>query len=625
MINSTWYNIYQQRYDWAKIAYSKFMRNFDSQLYSSSSIKDQIFISVYGPSQVGKTSLILELVGVSAESYYHVENVLRGERGYGRSSTSTIVRYRASENDYWFITTDSDKNKELIQLNDEQAKSYLSRLRSKMESSGSSFSIESITIFIPKKYLVKKSNNDKDIIIKDLPGVKADNDKERAFVLKVIKKNIEISDLVLMVTTIDNLGLIVQPENLELDELQDWMIKPHRFKVILTRFFSDASSYNFCATSLNKNGSLTKSDIRKHINDQINTHDNEWELSQQLYALELGQSWISYLNSAKEDTVLEHIKLIRESFFDELKEVIYSSNNPISRLAYGYQIGKVAEKIKEIKNTKAEKEIVSITEQIKKNKMKIQKDSGYIKETYKHIARISQNNEKIIDERGFSSLKTVIYPEHIHPPKIGNNVNELKNMLTHLIIHLNEQWDILTRSYSSLFKLPEFRTIDEVVSIQSKLDSYKLSSYWIPQNYEEDLHRVIESINNQVDELNKVIYQYYNGYRYGIYQKNLDEIKTLNNRIYQVKQRQEKYQKRVINLQSDLTYCKSSLKKFNEERDQEIEHSKNFTKYIEPEFKDALNQFSKKAMSETDEKKRIYWILLLRLIKIDFETVKGKS
>nr|WP_241878099.1 hypothetical protein [Psychrobacter sp. PraFG1]UNK04524.1 hypothetical protein MN210_09560 [Psychrobacter sp. PraFG1] len=66
--------------------------------------------------------------------------------------------------------------------------------------------------------------------------------------------------------------------------------------------------------------------------------------------------------------MLEHIKLIRESFFDELKEVIYSSNNPISRLAYGYQIGKVAEKIKEIKNTKAEKEIVSITEQIKKIK-----------------------------------------------------------------------------------------------------------------------------------------------------------------------------------------------------------------------------------------------------------------
>ena len=146
MSNLAWYNIYQHRYEWAKLAHSKFMSNFDSQLYSSSEIKDQIYVSVYGPSQVGKTSLILELIGVSPQSYHHVENILRADRGYGKSSTSNIVLYRTSENDFWFITTDNERTNELLQLNDEQAKKHLSTLRRKMEHYGQDFNIESIDI-----------------------------------------------------------------------------------------------------------------------------------------------------------------------------------------------------------------------------------------------------------------------------------------------------------------------------------------------------------------------------------------------------------------------------------------------------------------------------------------------
>lgn len=221
MNNLTWPEVYQHRFEWAKSAHSKFMLKFDNDLYSTREIKDQIFVAVYGASQVGKTSLILELIGVLPEHYSTVQNVLRADRDYGRSATSTVVRYRASSDSYWHIHDVGGNSNDRINLNNSQAKKVLAKIRSDMEVMGGQYNVEEIDISIPEEYLSKKSDRYKDIVIRDLPGVKAENNNEREFVTKAIKDKIEKADLVLLVTTIDNIGLVVQPENLELDELQN--------------------------------------------------------------------------------------------------------------------------------------------------------------------------------------------------------------------------------------------------------------------------------------------------------------------------------------------------------------------------------------------------------------------
>ena len=104
MNNLTWSDVYQRRFDWAKTAHSKFMQKFDPNLYHTEDIKDQVYIIVYGASQVGKTSLILELIGVIPEYYNTVQKVLRGDRSFGRSATSTVVRYYTSSDKYWYIS-----------------------------------------------------------------------------------------------------------------------------------------------------------------------------------------------------------------------------------------------------------------------------------------------------------------------------------------------------------------------------------------------------------------------------------------------------------------------------------------------------------------------------------------
>ena len=163
MNNLTWSEVYKHRFEWAKSAHSKFMLNFDNDLYSTHEIKDQIFVAVYGASQVGKTSLILELIGVLPEHHSMVQNVLRADRDYGRSATATVVRYRASSDNYWHIHDVSESSNDRKNLNKNQAKKVLAKIRSDMEVMGDQYNVEEIDISIPEEYLSKKSDRYKDI------------------------------------------------------------------------------------------------------------------------------------------------------------------------------------------------------------------------------------------------------------------------------------------------------------------------------------------------------------------------------------------------------------------------------------------------------------------------------
>lgn len=63
----------------------------------------EAYVAVYGKTQVGKTSLILELMGVAPEAQARVCKVLRGGRPEGQSATTMATVYRRSADKRWHL------------------------------------------------------------------------------------------------------------------------------------------------------------------------------------------------------------------------------------------------------------------------------------------------------------------------------------------------------------------------------------------------------------------------------------------------------------------------------------------------------------------------------------------
>lgn len=633
MNNSTWPEVYKHRFEWAKLAHSKFILNFDNDLYSTHEIKDQIFVAVYGASQVGKTSLILELIGVLQEHHSTVQNVLRADRDYGRSATATVVRYRASSDNYWHIHDVSESSNDKINLNNNQAKKVLAKIRSDMEVMGGQYNIEEIDISIPEEYLSKKSDRYKDIVIRDLPGVKAENNNEREFVAKAIKDKIEKADLVLLVTTIDNIGLVVQPENLELDELQKWRVNPQRFKIVFTKFYSDDSSLRLCNQLHEQGGFINKDDIRTHIQKQIHTLDNDWkwDVKSQLYALEVGDSWYKLETGLSEET--QSLKKIRKDFFDELNDVIYSASNPIIRLCHGYQIGNISKNFKSEKNQEAnidlsriEKEIKDIDNEIKDSNININKHqisiNGEKEDLNNHIVYISNFYNDCKNKISHVRLENL--EKIIKEPK-QKNTNMLDDYLRKNISNIQDEWELIKRESIGSINLSDFPHLSDIDDMQAHLNNYAFETYFFQDNYNSDLNKIKSIIDKQLVVINYSLKNSYLKYLGYIELESKKKIKKSENIILKLRNRERDLVKKRYLLYKEKSNLEESLIRFNSDRDLEIENSNNFSGFVQNEFKLAISDFSNLAKEESDNMRKLYWIMLIRQLNIDFKVVEGKN
>lgn len=629
----TWHEVYQHRFEWAKSAHSKFMLKFDNDLYSTREIKDQIFVAVYGASQVGKTSLILELIGVLPEHYSTVQNVLRADRDYGRSATATVVRYRASIDNYWHIHDVKESSNDRKNLNNNQAKRVLAKIRSDMEVMGGQYNVEEIDISIPEEYLSKKGDKHKDIIIRDLPGVKAENNNEREFVTKAIKDKIEKADLVLLVTTIDNIGLVVQPENLELDELQKWRVNPQRFKIVFTKFYSDDSSLRLCNQLHEQEGYINKDDIRTHIQEQIYTLDNDWkwDVKSQLYALEVGDSWYKLATDPNEE--LQPLKSIRKDFFDELNDVIYSASNPIIRLCHGYQIGDISKNFKSEKNqevnigiNKIEKEVADIDGEVKNNNSNIDKYQTSINDEKVNLNNnvISVNNlynnfRKKLSHRSIKEkVKDIKKPEK-------QNTSMLADYLLKNIKSIQDEWEVMRQEGIGNINFNDFPYLNDIDEMQIYLRNYTFQTYFFQDNYNSDLEQINSIIDKQVVAMNDSLKNSYLKHLEYIKLESKKKIKKSKNIILKLENREKDLAKKRYLLYEEKSNLEETLIKFNSDRDLEIEHSNKFSGIVWDEFKLAISDFSSRAKEESDNMAKLYWIMLIRQLNIDFKVVEGKN
>lgn len=193
-------------------------------------------VAVYGKSQVGKTELILRLMGVdvTGEGYNDVRQALRGYRKRGQSASATATIYRRSENASFSIRIGSRRKSDLTTC---ELGKVLKDLREEVHE-GKYEAEEAIEIWLPSSLFFDPVMGEDANPIIDLPGAESSEAQEQHHVGMLLRRYLPLASAVLLVFRAENLttlGSITQPE------LRGWRKDTEIFRLIGTYAFSPDS------------------------------------------------------------------------------------------------------------------------------------------------------------------------------------------------------------------------------------------------------------------------------------------------------------------------------------------------------------------------------------------------
>ena len=131
------------------------------------SLNSEKLVAIYGPPQIGKTTLILFLMGIDLKYQKKVYDTLRAGVPRGNSSTSTAIIYQKSETEEYGIKYGDDTS-EIEYCSEETLKQKIQTLRKKVE--GEKLETEIIHIYIPFIFFDVDCENGLGINVVDLPA-----------------------------------------------------------------------------------------------------------------------------------------------------------------------------------------------------------------------------------------------------------------------------------------------------------------------------------------------------------------------------------------------------------------------------------------------------------------------
>lgn len=336
------------------------------------SVKDNRFIQysqstathlvcVYGKTQVGKTTLILNMIGLKDDKCkMEVSEVLRGGVARGNSSTSTAIIYSQSDSDLYGVRTetlDGNITESTEYFTPDEMCRKLQSVRKKVEEN--SFSNKSILhIFIPKDLFSASVSTNK-VSILDLPGVESSNFLEKAHVESLMNRYIPISSVCVIVSTANTI------QSLEVEEMPngvEWKHLPHKYLVVLTRSYSSGSIKCY----FDKSREEREKGFLEHVQDccrdemsKILGNNNKTEI----FPLEFGDSFERLLlEELKNEEDRNEIRQTRDYVLSSLQESMIKNK--------GEQLLSIIKELRIIVEQSDEKKLSTLKEE----KMEYEKD-----------------------------------------------------------------------------------------------------------------------------------------------------------------------------------------------------------------------------------------------------------
>ncbi|MEV8597294.1 hypothetical protein [Streptomyces sp. NPDC052012] len=284
------------------------LRGVDEALEQS----DLAHVMVLGDSQVGKTTLLLRLLGVTdPEIAAEAAVPLRAGRGRGRSATPVPIRYQWSgDPDHWSLAYDDPcdapgANRGTAWLTSEQLEERLGSFRT--GATGDQLRWESharpLEIGLPGRYAGTEPRTD--LRIFDLPGLHSAGTEEQEAAKSLLAVYAPVVDHVVFVVSADQFAEMVRdPAITENPFLLGWGEQAHRFSMVFTRAFSGDSVRRHLHAALGEPGSPGWSRdrivaaVQEHFADQLLVSELPSVAPNALFPIEIGESWQELLDSA---------------------------------------------------------------------------------------------------------------------------------------------------------------------------------------------------------------------------------------------------------------------------------------------------------------------------------------
>lgn len=324
-----WYELHKRQSDWAFRAYGRLIQTLSEDVQEKLSLKDeaaQPYVVIFGKTQVGKTTLLLDLMGIAAEQMPIISEVMRGGREQGKSATATTMEYRASQGEYWGLTIPGESAPRLLD-SDQEMKRALGQLREVMES-GQLVAETPCVVHIPKRFFDTTHSRATNVRILDLPGDNPANEQEQKHVNQMAKTYLPFADLILLVGRGDDLGFL-KPEVITLPGIEDWQAMPHRFRIVTTYSYTAQSVKDI----LRNDDAADESLLRRRLIQEIERFGalNEAARDEALYfPLEFGNSWSGV--QATEPELHRRMSPIITRLRAELLNQISRATTPMGRL-----------------------------------------------------------------------------------------------------------------------------------------------------------------------------------------------------------------------------------------------------------------------------------------------------
>ena len=178
-----------------------------------------------GNTQVGKTTLVLSLLGCRPDAMPDLEVILRAGRTPGQPATAGPLHYVWVDGPDWRVGAGGELTG---QVPDEDVASALSAARQRVEQG---IALELMTIGLPAKY--RAEDRSYAASVTDLPGLQTRSAQEGAAAVRLLGYFAPRADVVIVALRADDLGCLQRGRQLR-DLVSAHMLPARRFRLVLT-------------------------------------------------------------------------------------------------------------------------------------------------------------------------------------------------------------------------------------------------------------------------------------------------------------------------------------------------------------------------------------------------------
>ncbi|RUR59537.1 hypothetical protein ELS78_00310 [Aeromonas veronii] len=604
-----WQRLESRQSEWAFRAYDRLMKTLSSDVQDRIQLREsnaEPYVVIFGKTQVGKTTLLLDLMGIDLQQMATLSQVLRGGREAGKSATATAMEYRRSTDARWGLSVQSKKR---WFTSDDAMAQALAQLRQQMER-GELVVDSPCIVHIPGRFFRIQTSGAPGVRILDLPGDNPANMQEQKHVNQMAKTYLPFADLVLLIGRGDDLSFL-QPEVITLPGIEDWQAMPHRFRIVTTYSYSAQS----VKTLIRNDPAFDITQLRQRLIEQIERFNSLSDAAKDrnlYFPLEFGCSWLSM---AENDTALyARVAPMVSRLRSELLEQIATSTSPLGRLRSTLDTHLSVKYIQEKKTAAIERELLGLKKQQQETKDKLTVWESAITQTQQKINQteillkdnalpvsqllIEKAAEKAADfklEGSYSSEKCTTLHSMItdYCSKIKNIQLDVGNKTTY--------WQKVARKNFE----PTRQSVQDILDENFSTIRYTLNDYWIDtylssENYLSDKNSVIHAADNAKVEVIRLWTSRWLAAAENVHTEYKSELTKARMTLDVLRLEQNKSLRQQTSLEQQVASCEDELKKIAVESQEDLARCEQFVHFLDEEYLNILNTHLDSAFQERD-------------------------